>query len=374
MDEFFANFESVHASFIINDVEDYSQYGLDSPTATLTVKAGDEETNLKFGTFSTMDSKRYVENDEGVVYLIDDDLVEYLDTDRDSFLRTDKLYDYDTVSALTVTGSAVNMDVKYLPDETHDYTDAWDYYMVDGEKYSPVETSRLNTFLSELTEMSMDEYETYTASEADIEKCGLDNPAVSITVEGSMDEADEDEPVAASYTVRLSNTGEDKFYARVDDSSIIYKLDEDTYNSLAEISYNTIRPDSVVTLEDVEVTGFTVESESDTFEVAVDKGWNDETTYTMDGEEADLSEVMEHIGNLPIDTFDLDEDAQAFLADGLSDPEMTITLKLDNENYDTLTICFYRYNGDDSFVTLNGETLGLVKREKMVEIKEGLIL
>ena len=61
------HFAPLTASFIIEDVEDYGQYGLDDPTATATLTTADGDTTLQFGTYSTMDSKRYVTLGDGVV-------------------------------------------------------------------------------------------------------------------------------------------------------------------------------------------------------------------------------------------------------------------------------------------------------------------
>lgn len=63
------HFAPLTASFIIEDVEDYGQYGLDSPTATATLTTADGDTTLQFGIYSTMDSKRYVTLGDGVVCL-----------------------------------------------------------------------------------------------------------------------------------------------------------------------------------------------------------------------------------------------------------------------------------------------------------------
>ena len=82
MADLLAHFESVTASFIIEDVEDFTQYGLASPTGTVTLTTADGETVLELGDYSTMDSKRYVTLGTGTVYLIEDDPAEYLAEDR----------------------------------------------------------------------------------------------------------------------------------------------------------------------------------------------------------------------------------------------------------------------------------------------------
>ena len=77
-----SHFEPLTASFIINDVTDSSQYGLDKPTGTVTLTTQDGDTTLSLGSYSTMDQKRYVMLEEGTVYLIDDDVEDALSLGR----------------------------------------------------------------------------------------------------------------------------------------------------------------------------------------------------------------------------------------------------------------------------------------------------
>ena len=77
MSDFLDHFESVHASFIIENVEDYGQYGLDNPTCTITFTSADGTTTLQMGDYSTMDEKRYLTLGDGTVYLVDDDPEQY---------------------------------------------------------------------------------------------------------------------------------------------------------------------------------------------------------------------------------------------------------------------------------------------------------
>ena len=55
--DIFDAFESVHASFIIDDVEDYSQYGISSPEGKIVFTTNDGEREITFGSFSTIDEK-----------------------------------------------------------------------------------------------------------------------------------------------------------------------------------------------------------------------------------------------------------------------------------------------------------------------------
>ena len=72
-------FEEFAAAFVIEEVEDYSQYGLDDPVCTIHLENGEQELEIKLGNFSNMDSQRYVSIGDGQAYLVKDDPLNYFD-------------------------------------------------------------------------------------------------------------------------------------------------------------------------------------------------------------------------------------------------------------------------------------------------------
>ena len=63
-------FEEFAAAFVIEEVEDYSQYGLNDPVCTIHLENGEQELEIKLGNFSNMDSQRYVSIGDGKAYLV----------------------------------------------------------------------------------------------------------------------------------------------------------------------------------------------------------------------------------------------------------------------------------------------------------------
>ena len=83
------------AAFIIKEVTDYSQYGLDNPVCTIHLSAGEEDYEIKLGNYSTMDSQRYLSTGDGNVYLVEDDPMEdYEITIRDMIANDETLAVY----------------------------------------------------------------------------------------------------------------------------------------------------------------------------------------------------------------------------------------------------------------------------------------
>ena len=70
IEELLKVFKEFGAAFIIEDVEDYGQYGLKDPTCTISLATDEESYEIKLGDFSKMDSQRYVSIGDGNVYLV----------------------------------------------------------------------------------------------------------------------------------------------------------------------------------------------------------------------------------------------------------------------------------------------------------------
>ena len=70
MDQLLENFQSFGASFIIEDAEDLSQYGLGDPLCTIHIGLEEENYEILLGNYSEMDEERYVSIGDGNVYLV----------------------------------------------------------------------------------------------------------------------------------------------------------------------------------------------------------------------------------------------------------------------------------------------------------------
>ena len=395
MADFLAHFEEVHASFIIDDVEDYSQYGLKKPLCTITLKSESGEKTVKLGGFSTMDSKRYVSVGDEKVYLIDDDLLEYITTNRDDFMQHDEVPDFEQVKEVNISGDT-KLSAVYDPDGVYTYTDDHNYYDVSTGSHRPLKDKLTETYINQLKNLSLTDYATYTASEANLADFGLTNPVRTITVRGtvkSQDDKKKDKEETAEFTLNIGvvETGEvddddqpvKEYYARFDQSQIIYKLTDEEYEILTDGSYNSLRPPEVVTLDWESVTGFSFTVEGTTYSATkgelpkeVKEGESSDSSsssseeenknpYILNNQQIDASDIISAVDKLTIHTFN-DQASTKTL-------ELSMTINLDNEDYPSLSFRIYRYNGDDCVVVLGGETLGYVTRESMVKLREALL-
>lgn len=352
MADFLDHFESVHASFIIEDVEDFGQYGLDAPSCTITFTSADGATTLQMGDYSTMDEKRYLTLGDGTVYLIDDDLEQYIATDRDDLMRQDNVPDYDTLDGITATGETA-FTVEHHPDEDLTYTDAYEYYLNDNGSYKALSTDKVNSLLTTLKDLDRTDYATYTADASVLADYGLDAPAVTFTVTYTADDEQN------SFALAFGKKG-DNCYMRMDDSPIIYKVDADTYSdSIAAAGYDTLRPDEVLALnwDDVQSIDFTIDDATYTVEKKGD-------TCKIGDDVVEFDDVQSAVDGLKVNTFNTETPSKK--------QEAAFTVHLDNDTFPTLTVTIYQYDGDNCLVQLDGTTLGLVSRSLVVDLTEAV--
>ena len=71
--ELLDRFAELRAAFVIEDVTDTAQYGLEDPVCAIGLTAGDTDYEIRVGSFSELDSQRYLTFGDGTVYLVDED-------------------------------------------------------------------------------------------------------------------------------------------------------------------------------------------------------------------------------------------------------------------------------------------------------------
>ena len=94
-------FSEFGASFQIENVEDYGQYGLEDPVCTIDLTAGDQSYEIKLGDFSQMDEERYVDIGDGNVYLVSTDPMDTFDVELSDLILDDEIPTFDQVSHIT---------------------------------------------------------------------------------------------------------------------------------------------------------------------------------------------------------------------------------------------------------------------------------
>ena len=380
--DFLETFEEVHASFIIEDIEDYEQYGLKDPQYVMSFKTADNEYTLNVGNYSTMDSKTYVSIGDGKVYLVDVDIPEHINIDRDEFILDDTVPELDQILEFAVSGETVNK-IKYEPDAVYTYTDTYDYFFIDGDSHLAVPSTNATTYMNTVAALELTDYASYTASADDLSLYGLDNPALTVSVKGEKaDEEDEDSVVTIEYQMYIgyvideeTETEEDeepaKFvFVRLKDSEMVYLVDQSVYDTILAGSYNDLRPSFILLADKDNIKSFEFNLEGTDYlmeyRITSEEGAEEETgDYFINDTAVASSDLISKINSTKIQDFNVEPNGGQL--------EFSITVNTNSENYTVQKIDLYRYDGEYCYAKLNDENLGLITRSAMIDLKEAVL-
>ena len=131
------------AAFIIKEVTDYSQYGLDNPVCTIHLSAGEEDYEIKLGNYSTMDSQRYLSTGDGNVYLVEDDPMEDYEITIRDMIANDETPSFGQVTGIQFEGADSYQVVyqEYSEESPYTYCSEDVYFRQEGEDLKPLDLS-----------------------------------------------------------------------------------------------------------------------------------------------------------------------------------------------------------------------------------------
>ena len=196
-------FADFAAAFTIENVEDYAQYGLDDPAATIALTAGEQSYEIKLGDFSQMDEQRYVDIGDGNVYLAASDPMDAFDVELSALVQNDTVPAFDTVSRIAF-GGAENYEIAN-EGPGGSYSDD-DIYFAGGE---PLDTSLVESYLAALSGADLSTYATYNATADELEAMGMNDPELTVTVDYT-DTGDDGEEVPGTFTASIARAPDDR--------------------------------------------------------------------------------------------------------------------------------------------------------------------
>ena len=178
--------KDVKADRVLNDVEDLSEYGLDSPANTITVKTDDATTRICVGDENTSTSQYYItkDDDDKTVYVVAADSIS-------PFMKS--LYDY--AESETFPGIDTSAIKKVQVEGKKSYTleedsDSSTWNVTSGDDTEEADSSAAGTVTSAFGSMAFDEFVNYNAE--DLSQYGLDKPYATVTVDYTEEVESED--------------------------------------------------------------------------------------------------------------------------------------------------------------------------------------
>lgn len=384
IDELLEPFASFGVSFIIENVEDYGQYGLDDPVCTIQVGTDDKTYAIKVGDYSKMDEQRYVSIDDGNVYLVPNDPMDLYGLELKDMIQNDEIPEFDKVSEIEFAGE---QDYTVVYKEENDCTySADDVYFTqkDGAEL-PLDTSAVNSYLSTISGLDSLAYVSYNATDEDVASYGLDDPELSVTIQYTTKDEESEEEKEDTFVLHVSRDPEEKekaakeedketsdesseeddrkAYVRVGDSRIIYEVNGTQFDALMASSYNDLRHQELIWADFADITQIDISLDGKDY-TFTSKEKKDEKTWYYDDEELEITDFQDDLMSLKAAEF-TDEHP-----DGKQ--EISFTIHLDNENVQEVSMELYRYDGEHCLAIVDGEPVSLVDRSSVVDVVEAV--
>lgn len=375
--ELLEQFEAFSVSFIIEDVTDYSMYGLDDPLCTIQLATQVQTYEITLGDFSTMDEERYVSIGDGNVYLAKTDPLNTFDAGLKDFIKHDENLSYQQVTQIQFAGAEA-YSIFYEEDSAAASFAEDVYFTQQNGQTLPLDTDRVGTYLEGLTTLNLSSYVTYNVTEEELETYGLDNPELIITVDyTTLDEngneiADtfvlsvsrDPEQLAAAEESEEEDIGDIAGYVRVGDSQIIYEISASACTKLLAASYNQLRHREVLAADFEDVYQIDISLDGSSYTLSIDSETDDEEVWTYLDSEVDIDSLQSALESLRADSFAVDGSA--------GKEEIALTVYLNQEDRPQTEIKLYRLDGSSCIAQVDGETFALISRSDVVELIEAV--
>ena len=383
---------SVDSDRVLEDVDDLSEYGLDSPSNTIKiVTKSDEEdgdditTTLYVGDENSSTSQYYVrkDDDEKTVYLIDSSCVEPFAKSLNDYAQME---DFPAISNTdTITKISVDGDNSYELSKDED-TSIWS--VKGSEDEEKADSATVSSLVSSFGSMAYSSLADYKCD--DKSKYGLDKPYATIIVDyqeevadddtqdnttASSEAADEDASSAEEnsddakqdtesddedsseeetkmadkqLTILVGNETDDSSrYVMVNDSNEVYTMSTDTLSALTDKSEEDFWDMTVSYVSLNSLGSLKVNYQGSDYKVNVsretstdDDGNDTETvTYKLNGSDLDETTFTTFYNKL------INMTAQKRLTDKYEpdgDAELTVTFT--EEDGDTQEVAYYSYD------------------------------
>ena len=362
------DFNNFTVAFEIDEPDSLSQYGLSDPVATIKITADGKDYELLAGGYSTMDSQRYISIGDGKVYLATNDPVDTID------VTLDDLVDNDTIPAITEADSIKVSGAKSAVIVRSENADKETVYSIDGKE---LDSSLVTTLISTLRNLSTVSPVLYHASEEELKDAGLDTPEYVFEIEYPDTEDGKTVTKTVTISAGLDAAGaaeaqkneEDMSgvtkYFRLNDSGLVYKINETAYTTLSGCGYNDLRSRSIFSGAFEDVTGLkvTLDGTEYVLETAAENG---STVWKYNGQTIDISTVQSKLTAL-----------KAGSADDFTDEkpthkkELGLEIKL-KDGAPNISIEIYRKNGSSCIAAVDGQPIATITRSSAVDLIEAL--
>ena len=353
---------SLSATKTIDGGVSAQSYGLASPLCR--VEAGSME--LRIGSDAAMDGGRYFSTGDGKVYITADDILTPFRYSLLELVKQETAPAMETLETVTLERKGKEpLIIQNRQGENLCYSP--DYIWFVGT--TPLDTENTETLIRHGTDMTWEGCAEYKAE--DLSLFGLEDPTLRLTIRYSQ-------PERGTYTLEVGTAVSGQYYARMNDSRVIYWMDAEDVNALLEADPEGLYPNEVLLMDWSKAAAVTAELAGERYvftpavrekqqqEAAEETQEGEQETYwLLNGEEAELGPVLESITSMV-------PRASAAGMEPSHAQELKITVSQDNSRFPEVELCFYRNTAEDCLVTLNGTSTVLVNRADVSALYEAI--
>lgn len=353
---------SLSAAKTIDEGASAQSYGLASPLCR--VEAGSME--LRIGSDAAMDGGRYFSTGDGKVYITADDILTPFRYSLLELVKQETAPAMETLETVTLERQGkAPLIIQNRQGEALCYSP--DYVWFVGT--TPLDTENTETLIRHGTDMTWEGCAAYRAE--DLSSFGLEDPTLRLTIRYSL-------PEEGTYTLEVGTAVSGQYYARMNDSRVIYWMDAADVNALLEAEPESLYPNEVLLMDWSTATALTAELAGERYvftpavrekqqqEAAEETQEGEQETYwLLNGEERELGPVLESITSMV-------PRGSAAGMEPCHARELKITIFQDNHRFPEVELCFYRNTAEDCLVTLNGAPTVLVNRADVSALYEAI--
>ena len=345
----------------ITDVEDLSEYDIDSPQNEIKITTEDgTETVLQVGMENSSTSQYYVKkaDDDKTVYLVSQSSLEpFMGSVYDNMSQSET---FPTVTTATISDVKVDKEDGY---ELKQDPDDLFWTVSDDKDSEKADTSKAGEVTSAIGSMAYDKFVDYNCT--DDSKYGFDNPYAVVTAKYTEEETTEDtsdeketadtsedenaDTVDKEITIYVGDETDGGRYVKVNDSNQVYTVTTDSLSTILDSKASDFYSMSVNYVSVNDLDSLEVQSADGTHTVNVtretSKDEDDEdseekttTTYSLDGKDADETAFTTFYNKL------INMTAQELAEDSKPEGDPAYTFTFTKTDGTTLTTEYYEYD------------------------------
>lgn len=384
-EEIISKFEKIAADRVLEKPDNISEYGLDDPTVTVSLKDKDgKEQTLQFGDTNSVTSSSYMtlNKDNEKVYVVSSTIVTSLQFDINDLAEKETFPSITDITGVIMERNGQTFSV--FKDSSS--STGWTVTGWDGTK-KDAGSSQVSEFTNPITSLSWSSF--ISQNTEDLSQYGLDNPTIitinyQVTETKSTDETKDDSADTANGSNTTDNKSKDakaesdttedteekvtvdkqevllignktednSYYAKLQSQSGVYTLSSSTVDNLLNAEVNQFLSTYVSDYIFADLDKVTIEKDGNTYEFTkkteekqVESDSDKENTEDTDTEEEETTTVTTYYMNgKEIELSDFSEFYS--LISGMECQERLDTVP-DMENSPEMTVHFYKENGVD---------------------------